>query len=515
MIFRGDGKNNIIEGNCFAKFLERTTVDGAPTAKYVGAPSTNPPVTKTMMNPPFALKRGNEKEYRFIDQALAQMQDGGLLFAIIPYSSMVRGGGYKNWRNNFLLPHHTLLSVVTLPIDLFYPVGITSVGIFIKKGIPHNRKNKVLWVRALTDGLLKSKGKRLPNPRASNDLERARNLLRAFIHNPNHPVPNENQFTKATAIDFEDKQMELVPEVYLDQAEPGNDQIAESIEHSVRDLFSYLIKINKAVLRPEFLPNGRDIKLGNPDWKSFYVTDLFELKRGHFHSIADLDPGAYPTISRSSTDNGLVGFYDKPAKAKVWPPGTISVSTVTGDAFLQPVPFIATDNVVLLTTKPEHKDLRLTTRLFIAVMINEVKWRYSYGRQCYQTKFATTKIMLPVKGLSLDEDFMQSAVECASYWKLVKAAFLYEQFTELAEAWREDTAMLSVAKQKVTHPAYQKIIGMGEQALPFIFRELRQKREHWIFALREITGEDAAKASHNFKEAAGAWLEWGKGKGYL
>lgn len=460
MIFRGDGKNNIIEGNCFSKFLERTTVDGATSAKYIATPAQNPPVTKTMMNPPFSLKRGSEKEYRFIDQALAQMQDGGLLFSVLPYAAMVKRGGYFTWRKNFLLPHHTLLSVVTFPGDLFYPVAVPSVGIFIKKGIPHNRRNRVLWVRAITDGLLKSKGKRLPNARAANDLERVHNLLRAFVHNPIHPVPNENQFTKAVAIDFEDKKLELVPEVYLDQAAPSKNQIAESIEHSVRDLFSYLIKINKAILKPELLPEGKPAKLGNPVWESFNITKYFNLKRGNFHSIADLDPGPYPTISRTSTDNGLIGFYDKPEKAVVWNPGTISVSTVTGDAFIQPVPFIATDNVVLLTAKPEYKDLRLTTLLFIAVMINEVKWRYSYGRQCYKTKFATTNIMLPVKNSRLDEGFMQGAVESASYWKLVNAVFANEHRNSPnaeedydAEIAQERLAEIDTAPEKVLRGA--------------------------------------------------------------
>ena len=118
-----------------------------------------------------------------------------------------------------------------------------------------------------------------------------------------------------------------------------------------------------------------------------------------------------------------MGFYDRPEGAVLWKPGTITVSTVTGDAFIQPVPFIVTDNVVLLAPKSEFESLRLTSLEFIAVMINEVKWRYSYGRQCYMTKFATTEIMLPVKGDALDENFMQVAIESASYWKLVKAVF--------------------------------------------------------------------------------------------
>src|ERR1019366_3671840 len=253
------------------------------------------PVTKVMMNPPFALKRDSEKEYKFLDHALAQMQDGTLLFAVLPYPAMVKRGGYFNWRKNLLLPKHRLLAVVTFPGDLFYPVGVTTVGVFIKKGIPHRKGDRVLWLRALTDGLLKSKGKRLPSPRTTNDLERARNLLQAFIHNPSHPIPNQHQFMKATPIDFDDKQLELAPEVYLEQAESSIGHVAERLEETVRDIFSYLIKINR-------------VKLGSPVWGTFNVTDFFQLRRGNFHSIAALAPGKYPTISRVSTDNGLIGF---------------------------------------------------------------------------------------------------------------------------------------------------------------------------------------------------------------
>ena len=452
MIFRGDGKNNIVEGNCFAKFLDMITVDGSISAKYVVAPSLNPPITKTMMNPPFSLKRGSEKEYRFVDQALKQMQDGGILFAVLPYSTMVRGGSYCTWRKSFLLPNHTLLAVVTLPIDLFYPVGVATVGVFIRKGIPHNKKNKVLWLRALTDGLLKNKGKRLPNPKAENDLERARNTLRSFISNPTYPVKNEHQFSKATVIDFDDSQMELVPEVYLDQAQPSKEQVSESIERSIKDLFLYLVKADKIILKPELLPSTTPAKLSNPTWKGFNITELFHLKRGDFHSIGDLDPGNFPTISRANTENGLIGFYEKPDDAIIWSPGTISVSSVTGDAFLQRVSFIATDNVVILIPKPEYKSLSLTSLLFISIMINEVKWRYSYGRQCYKTKFSTTNIMLPVKGDELDEGFMESAIESASYWKLVNAAFEKEHSLsiktedqldgEIAQRWLSEIALV-------------------------------------------------------------------------
>jgi hypothetical protein len=64
-------------------------------------------------------------------------------------------------------------------------------------------------------------------------------------------------------------------------------------------------------------------------------------------------------------------------------------------------------------------------------------------------------------------------------------------------------------------PAYQQIIGMGKDALPFIFRELRRTRGHWIWALASILREDKGGAGMNFREAVDAWLNWGKNNGYL
>lgn len=425
MIFRGDGKNNIIEGNAFAKFLKRSINEGVPTARYVTEQQDDPPVTKVMMNPPFALQRGSDKEYKFIDQALAQMETGGTLFSVLPYSAMVRPGRYQLWRKHQLLPNNTLLAVVTFPDDLFYPVGITSVGIFVRKGVPQDPNASVLWLRAVNDGLLKSKGKRLPNAKAKNDLEVISDKLRAFLDNPNYKIADVNQFIKKTSIDATDTQLELVPEAYLDQAEPTHQQVTEGMEQGMRDMLAFLIKINRIILKPSLIrQTPQAIKRRPLGWEKFLVTDFFDLKRGNFHSIANLDEGEYPTISRVSTDNGLVGFYDKPTKARLWEPGTITVSTVGGDAFVQPIPFIATDNVVLCLPNAQHSDLSLPVKFFIRLMIDFVKWRYSYGRQCYKRKFAKTEITLPVKANGeLDTTYMTEVVESTTYWPSVQEVF--------------------------------------------------------------------------------------------
>ena len=422
MIFRGDGKTNIKEGNCFAQFLTHHARNGINTAKFVTAPSATPSMTKVMMNPPFSLKRSTEKEYKFVDQALRQMEDGAILFAILPYSALCKPKGYDGWRKKKLLPHHTLLSVVSFPVDVFYPIGVTTVGIFIRKGIPHPQQQSVLWIRATSDGFRKSKGKRLPHSSEPNRLTEVVPLVKAFLRDSTHPVANAVQFHKTAPLDETDKQVELVPEVYLDQERPKAKKLFGILEEDLRNLLAYLVKIQGVDLRRA--RSSKRKPFGETQWRKFSITHLFELNRGHFHSLAVLDAGQYPTISRVSTDNGCVGFFDKPDEAAVWPVRTITVSSVTGDAFVQPVPFIATDNVVLCSLRPTHSSLKLSSLFFIQAMMNHAKWRYSYGRQCYKTKYEKTNIWLPVLSSGqLNEGYMANMVEQANHWAIIKSSF--------------------------------------------------------------------------------------------
>jgi len=243
MIFRGDGKNNIIEGDCFAKWLNSSTKEDVPAAEYLPSDEKYrvPPITKVLMNPPFPKKKSDTKEYRFIEQALAQMQDGGILFSVVPYSCMVRGGSYKTWRKR-LLKENTLLSVVTFPEDLFYPVGVVTAGIFIKKGHPHKNEKNVYWIRAIRDGFRKKKGKRMQHPQEPNDLDKVKSKLRDFINNQSTSIKNEFKFQKATPIDFNDKQLELVSEAYLEQDKPTKEEINTGLDNLIRSQVAFIVR---------------------------------------------------------------------------------------------------------------------------------------------------------------------------------------------------------------------------------------------------------------------------------
>ena len=240
MIFRGDGKNNIEQANCLAQHVNpATTADGTKTAQFSKKPSSRRPVTRVLMNPPFSLK--DDKEYDFVNHALAQMAQGGLLFSILPYSVMAKSGNSKTWRGN-LLKGHTLLSVITLPIDIFYPVSAPPVGVVVKQGVPHDPLKPVLWVRAETDGHLKSKGKRLPSPRTRNHLEECIPFVRAFLNNPDLDVPNIARFIIAAPVDYGDDLLELVPEAYLEQEPLTEDAILAGIDSTLRESAAFLVR---------------------------------------------------------------------------------------------------------------------------------------------------------------------------------------------------------------------------------------------------------------------------------
>lgn len=253
MIFRGDGKNNIIEGDCFAKWLNATKKDlpnkkEISCAEYLDKDIKNriPPITKVLMNPPFPKKKADKKEYLFIEHALKQMQNEGLLFSVLPYSCMIKGGAYKSWRQR-LLAENTVLSVITFPEDLFYPVGVHTLGIIIEKGKPHSKSEEVLWIRAIHDGRWKKKGKRLEHPKAQNDYIQITPIIKSFLIERNKDVPNIPAFQKLSPIDFTDEDLELVPEAYLDEPSITQNEMEEKIDQIIRENIAFMIKYENRI----------------------------------------------------------------------------------------------------------------------------------------------------------------------------------------------------------------------------------------------------------------------------
>jgi hypothetical protein len=91
------------------------------------------------------------------------------------------------------------------------------------------------------------------------------------------------------------------------------------------------------------------------------------------------------------------------------------------------------------------------------------------------------------------------------------------KFSILVRQWQDETGFMSSTSEAVIHPAYQRIIGMGEEAIPFLLKELTKASGRWFWALKSITGEDPVPEDQRGKTQLmiKAWIEWGKEKGYI
>jgi type I restriction-modification system DNA methylase subunit len=198
------------------------------------------------------LKGSTDKEYRFVSQALSMMVDGKILFSLLPLNSLFGARDEKVWRRDELLAKHTLLAVVSLPDELFYPAAQKQVAaIIVKKGIPHPQDQAVFWCRIAHDGHVKSKSKRLPAsefrpPRSEpNQLPEALPLLQNFIAHPGTVTVNNPQFCKTAQIDFSDPLLELVPEAYLDTKHLSSEDLSHAVDDMARQTAAFLIRFGK------------------------------------------------------------------------------------------------------------------------------------------------------------------------------------------------------------------------------------------------------------------------------
>ncbi len=94
---------------------------------------------------------------------------------------------------------------------------------------------------------------------------------------------------------------------------------------------------------------------------------------------------------------------------------------------------------------------------------------------------------------------------------------LEKKFNELAKQWRAETKLFSSVEMIAMRPAYQQIIGMGTEALPYILSELSREPDHWFWALSAITGENPVSPDDagNLTRMTEAWLKLGRKRGWI
>lgn len=145
------------------------------------------------------------------------------------------------------------------------------------------------------------------------------------------------------------------------------------------------------------------------------VGDYFEVKKGKRLTSEDQTEGNTLYIGAIDSNNGVA---NKIGQGPIHEGNTISLSYngSVGEAFYQPEPFWATDDVNVLYFRPENGvQFNKYIALFVCAVLRQEKYRYSYGRKWVLENMKTTVIKLPAKGEKPDWAFMESYMKSLPY----------------------------------------------------------------------------------------------------
>lgn len=139
MILRGDGKANLFQASCFETDVTDKVKALRPTVGFI--------------NPPYSQKGGDLHEFNFIEHMLDCLQKNGRGIAIVPMGCSVAPHALKER----ILEKHSLEAVMSMPDELFYPVGTVTCIMVFRAHKPHDAKHKTWFGYWKDDGFVKTK----------------------------------------------------------------------------------------------------------------------------------------------------------------------------------------------------------------------------------------------------------------------------------------------------------------------------------------------------------------------
>jgi len=143
-------------------------------------------------------------------------------------------------------------------------------------------------------------------------------------------------------------------------------------------------------------------------WRPFELQKLFEVKKGKRLTKANMTHGNTPFIGATDSGNGVTAMI---GQAPIHKGNTITVpyNGSVAEAFYQPVPFGATDDVNVLY--PKFK-LTPAIAMFLITIIRQEKYRFNYGRKWKLERMKHSYILLPVlQDGTPDWNFMEQYIK--------------------------------------------------------------------------------------------------------
>ena len=377
MIFRGDGKSHVEDGDCFDhQYWKRDNKIWYETNSIKPQGATRP-FSRVLMNPPFKLARS---ESDFVDHALRQMKDEGILFAVLPHV-VVGGTTYKEWRER-LLKRHSLLACVKFDKNLFYPVAEATYGIIVRAHVPMKKTKSVFMGILMDDNHRPRQSKMLSKFETKDNVDRLTNALRRFLLDQ-HVKPSIDREQRVVKR-FLDSDLEFSPESYI---RSGKSEINAAFR---------AVETNSARWRVRAVNTGK--YSGKGENAHFKVSDIIECELNpKLSTLKNLDKGTTPVVSATAKDNGIAAWHEVPKELCHNRCITVSLlhNTKPCQAFWHPYRFGALIGKVMVL-RPTRDFLNLPFAIMYlceAITVNN-DWRYHYARS---VKLSELIVELPVR----------------------------------------------------------------------------------------------------------------------
>lgn len=389
MRFRGDGKSNLYNGDCF-------------THETIIRENHKPSVA--FLNPPYGKTVSSARQMEFVEHALKSLDpsSNGRVVAIVQMSCAVKNEKELISVKERILKHHHLKAVLSMPDDLFYPVGVVAC-IMVFEANKSNAGRKTWFGYFKDDGFEKRKGLGRIDVRnryaeiKEKWLEAYRNL---------EEVPGLSVRHEVSARD------EWCAEAYM---ETDYKQLSEkNFIETIRNYLAFLVSSSSPVDELCVSTKARSqngLKIDQRVWKWFTVGKVFHIDTT-VHSIKqDMDKGDVPFVSRSALNNG-VSDYVNGFEHKSYASGCITIGAEGKVAFFQPKPFIPGVKVYTL----RHEKMNACVAMFVCTILNMELYRYNYGNARIVDKIKRENIRLPATSDgSPDWDWMENYIKGLPY----------------------------------------------------------------------------------------------------
>lgn len=167
-------------------------------------------------------------------------------------------------------------------------------------------------------------------------------------------------------------------------------------------------------------------------WKEFSINDLFQCTKTKSVNANKAAAGMIPYVTRSAMNNGVTGLIDC-NRDFINKGGCITIGGEGIVAFYQENDFVTGVNITAL----RNRHLNQYNALFICTVLNQNKYKYSYGRPRSVYQIKKEKILLPSENNEPDWGYMERYIKSLRH-KPISTRNAYHKFPiSNVATWKE------------------------------------------------------------------------------